>query len=173
MSRYFNNSLPRARSQRSFIQQVVVLQRHLEDLVKHLIFCQLKSLVKLRKHASDAVSQDAKELGVASKSVLKHPATIEAIMTESERGALSESYDLSQRHEEFQYLDLIRNILENGEHRPDRYAQWASKCQFNPAHPRTEQEQVHSPSSHPQPSASPSPGPHPIGHPPRSQYSHS
>lgn len=23
-------------------------------------------------------------------------------------------------HEEHQYLDLIRNILENGEHRPDR-----------------------------------------------------
>jgi hypothetical protein len=26
----------------------------------------------------------------------------------------------SPRHEEYQYLDLIRNILENGEHRPDR-----------------------------------------------------
>jgi thymidylate synthase len=25
------------------------------------------------------------------------------------------------RHEEYQYLDLIRDILENGEHRPDRY----------------------------------------------------
>ena len=24
-------------------------------------------------------------------------------------------------HEEHQYLDLIRNILANGEHRPDRY----------------------------------------------------
>jgi hypothetical protein len=24
------------------------------------------------------------------------------------------------RHEEYQYLDLIRDILENGEHRPDR-----------------------------------------------------
>lgn len=25
------------------------------------------------------------------------------------------------RHEEYQYLDLIREILETGEHRPDRY----------------------------------------------------
>ena len=25
------------------------------------------------------------------------------------------------RHEEYQYLDLIRDILQNGEHRPDRY----------------------------------------------------
>jgi thymidylate synthase len=24
-------------------------------------------------------------------------------------------------HEEYQYLDLIRDILEDGEHRPDRY----------------------------------------------------
>jgi thymidylate synthase len=28
----------------------------------------------------------------------------------------------SPRHEEHQYLDLIRDILENGEHRPDRSA---------------------------------------------------
>ena len=27
----------------------------------------------------------------------------------------------SLRHEEYQYLDLIRDILQNGEHRPDRY----------------------------------------------------
>lgn len=25
------------------------------------------------------------------------------------------------RHEEYQYLDLVREILEDGEHRPDRY----------------------------------------------------
>lgn len=25
-----------------------------------------------------------------------------------------------QRHEENQYLDLVRDILDNGEHRPDR-----------------------------------------------------
>lgn len=25
-----------------------------------------------------------------------------------------------QTHEEYQYLDLIREILDNGEHRPDR-----------------------------------------------------
>jgi len=27
----------------------------------------------------------------------------------------------STKHEEYQYLDLIREILETGEHRPDRY----------------------------------------------------
>jgi hypothetical protein len=27
----------------------------------------------------------------------------------------------ASRHEEYQYLDLVREILENGEHRPDRY----------------------------------------------------
>ena len=27
----------------------------------------------------------------------------------------------AKRHEEHQYLDLIRRILEDGEHRPDRY----------------------------------------------------
>lgn len=28
----------------------------------------------------------------------------------------------TKRHEEYQYLDLVREILDNGEHRPDRYA---------------------------------------------------
>lgn len=27
----------------------------------------------------------------------------------------------TKRHEEYQYLDLVREILEDGEHRPDRY----------------------------------------------------
>lgn len=27
----------------------------------------------------------------------------------------------SKRHEEYQYLDLIREILDEGEQRPDRY----------------------------------------------------
>lgn len=26
----------------------------------------------------------------------------------------------TKRHEEYQYLDLVREILEDGEHRPDR-----------------------------------------------------
>ena len=26
----------------------------------------------------------------------------------------------SEKHEEYQYLDLVREILDNGEHRPDR-----------------------------------------------------
>lgn len=29
--------------------------------------------------------------------------------------------DLKPDHEEYQYLDLIRQILANGEHRPDRF----------------------------------------------------
>ena len=32
----------------------------------------------------------------------------------------NEPVDLN--HEEYQYLSLIRGILQNGEHRPDRYA---------------------------------------------------
>lgn len=31
------------------------------------------------------------------------------------------SQPIQKRHEEYQYLDLIREILETGEHRPDRY----------------------------------------------------
>lgn len=31
------------------------------------------------------------------------------------------SDNAAARHEEYQYLDLIREILETGEHRPDRY----------------------------------------------------
>lgn len=30
-----------------------------------------------------------------------------------------------KRHEEYQYLDLVREIMEDGEHRPDRYV-WRS-----------------------------------------------
>ena len=30
------------------------------------------------------------------------------------------------RHEEYQNLDLIREILENGEHRPDRYTDFST-----------------------------------------------
>ena len=44
-------------------------------------------------------------------------------MTETEKSISSNGNPLSQLHEEYQYLDLIRNILENGEHRPDRYSQ--------------------------------------------------
>jgi len=32
----------------------------------------------------------------------------------------TESQIPGPRHEEYQYLDLVREILENGEHRPDR-----------------------------------------------------
>lgn len=35
--------------------------------------------------------------------------------------AAPENPTAAPRHEEFQYLDLIREILETGEHRPDRY----------------------------------------------------
>ena len=40
-----------------------------------------------------------------------------------EENAASQSLQPSpaKRHEEHQYLDLIRLILEDGEHRPDRY----------------------------------------------------
>jgi thymidylate synthase len=32
------------------------------------------------------------------------------------------SQPVIDKHEEHQYLDLIREILETGEHRPDRYS---------------------------------------------------
>ena len=35
-------------------------------------------------------------------------------------------------HEEYQYLDLIRDILEDGEHRPDRYTTLAFYCWNTP-----------------------------------------
>ncbi|KAF1913133.1 thymidylate synthase-like protein [Ampelomyces quisqualis] len=44
------------------------------------------------------------------------PTTHATSSTKSE----STSAPPNSRHEEYQYLDLIRNILENGEHRPDR-----------------------------------------------------
>src|SRR5436190_16044554 len=37
----------------------------------------------------------------------------------------------SLRHEEYQYLDLIRDILQNGEHRPDRYRLCLIACISN------------------------------------------
>lgn len=37
----------------------------------------------------------------------------------------------TKRHEEYQYLDLVQEILETGEHRPDRYAL------LEPSHPTT------------------------------------
>ena len=43
-------------------------------------------------------------------------------MIETEISTSSNGQSQSQAHEEHQYLDLIRNILENGEHRPDRYS---------------------------------------------------
>ena len=35
---------------------------------------------------------------------------------------ISAQQQAEKRHEEHQYLDLIRDILERGEHRPDRQA---------------------------------------------------
>lgn len=34
---------------------------------------------------------------------------------------MEKSMEVSSEHEEYQYLNLIQNILTNGEHRPDRY----------------------------------------------------
>lgn len=58
-------------------------------------------------------------------------------------------------HEEHQYLNLIRNILANGEHRPDRYE--TDPHIFMPSQlliPMSEREQAHSLSSPPLLSAS-------------------
>ena len=53
-------------------------------------------------------------------------------MTETEKVAPSHQVAQSQAHEELQYLDLIQNILENGEHRSDRYIQQVQTPTFSP-----------------------------------------
>lgn len=37
----------------------------------------------------------------------------------------------TKRHEEYQYLDLVREILEDGEHRPDRYIYFSHQSILN------------------------------------------
>lgn len=44
------------------------------------------------------------------------------VPTQSSRVTGSIKAESTQLHEEFQYLNLIREILDLGEHRPDRYA---------------------------------------------------
>ncbi|OXV05575.1 hypothetical protein Egran_06657 [Elaphomyces granulatus] len=41
-------------------------------------------------------------------------------LTDSDTTPIPEAPTNSERHEEYQYLDLVREILDNGEHRPDR-----------------------------------------------------
>jgi thymidylate synthase len=41
-------------------------------------------------------------------------------LTDSDTTSIPEAPTNSERHEEYQYLDLVREILDNGEHRPDR-----------------------------------------------------
>lgn len=53
-------------------------------------------------------------------------------MTETEKYTSCNEKVLPKVHEEHQYLDLTRNILENGEHRPDRYFQRLSNFQLDP-----------------------------------------
>ena len=43
-----------------------------------------------------------------------------AAMATSSKVAADNPEPAQQRHEEHQYLDLVREILETGEHRPDR-----------------------------------------------------
>jgi thymidylate synthase len=66
-------------------------------------------------------------------------------------------------HEEHQYLDLIRDILANGEHRPDRYDLLTIKVSIHTDR-CTELEQAHSQSSPPLNCASPSRAPRPTPH---------
>lgn len=58
------------------------------------------------------MSPSAVEIGPASGPQV-------ALETETSTDS-STSTKASPDHEEHQYLDLIRDILENGEHRPDR-----------------------------------------------------
>jgi hypothetical protein len=38
----------------------------------------------------------------------------------------------AKRHEEYQYLDLVQEILDQGEHRPDRYLIRPCRHAFSP-----------------------------------------
>jgi thymidylate synthase len=42
-------------------------------------------------------------------------------MATQQNGTVPNGAATAKRHEEYQYLDLIREILEEGEERPDRY----------------------------------------------------
>lgn len=55
-------------------------------------------------------------------STLPHeiPATKESTQQPQSESQPPNTTSTSKRHEEYQYLDLIREILETGEHRPDR-----------------------------------------------------
>lgn len=67
----------------------------------------------------------------------------------------TESQIPASRHEEYQYLDLVREILENGEHRPDRQVSVLgslSHTHYKPTNQqRTGPAQAPTPSSHPDP----------------------
>jgi len=53
-----------------------------------------------------------------------HPGSVPTVLPDAKNGLSTVSAAIitnALRHEEHQYLDLIRDILQNGEHRPDRY----------------------------------------------------
>ena len=43
------------------------------------------------------------------------------VLEVKQNGGAIRNVKSNKRHEEYQYLDLIRDIMETGEHRPDRY----------------------------------------------------
>ena len=45
----------------------------------------------------------------------------EAVLRPEQSSKQQETARQNPEHEEYQYLDLIHDILESGEHRPDRY----------------------------------------------------
>jgi hypothetical protein len=49
-----------------------------------------------------------------------HEKTFKMTMTTQQNGVAPNGASPAKRHEEYQYLDLIREILEEGEERPDR-----------------------------------------------------
>ena len=59
------------------------------------------------------MSPSAVEIGPASGP--------DVVLEVKHNGNASPNPDPNKRHEEHQYLDLIRDIMDNGEHRPDRY----------------------------------------------------
>lgn len=64
----------------------------------------------------DVAKMDGSDKAMAIDNTLAHhAATINDVSNSVEP-------PVDPNHEEYQYLKLIRDILDNGEHRPDRYA---------------------------------------------------
>jgi len=69
---------------------------------------------------SKSTSSGVDKATIIENALARHGSTL--IANGNADGTKKSSEKATQRnHEEYQYLDLIRDILDNGEHRPDRF----------------------------------------------------